>query len=195
MTTEKRPYRKTRRAQTEARTRTRITESTVHLHATLGPARTSISAIAAHAGVRRATVYRHFPDEEALFAACSSHWLAANPAPDPAAWAAIEDPARRLRRALEELYGYYRSTEPMRERVLRDEPSMPIITRLLSGYRAYLEEIRTTLLAGRTNRGRRVGAAVGHALAFTTWQSLAREQGLDDRQAAELMCRLVEAAA
>ena len=59
----------------------------------------------------------------------------------------------------------------------------------------YLEEIRTTLLAGRRSRGRRVGAAIGHALAFTTWQSLAGEQGLDDRQAAELMCRLVESAA
>ena len=70
-------------------------------------------------------VYRHFPDEEALFAACSSHWRAANPAPDPSAWAAIDDPAERLRRALDELYAYYRSTESMRERVLRDEPSMP----------------------------------------------------------------------
>jgi hypothetical protein len=39
-----------------------------------------------------------------------------------------------------------------------------------------------------------VRAAIGHALTFTTWQSLAREQELDDRQAAELMCRLVEAA-
>src|SRR6476659_7730703 len=128
MPTEKRPYRMTRRAEAEARTRQRITESTVHLHGTLGPARTSISAIAAHAGVRRATVYRHFPDQEALFAACSSHWRAANPEPDPSAWAAIDDPAERLRRALEELYAYYRSTESMRERVLRDEPSLPILT-------------------------------------------------------------------
>ena len=34
-------------------------------------------------------------------------------------------------------------------------------------------------------------AAIGHALAFTTWRSLTREQGLDDSQAAELMCGLV----
>jgi AcrR family transcriptional regulator len=194
MTSKKRSYRMTRRAELEQRTRQRITESTVALHGSIGPARTSISAIAAHAGVRRATVYRHFPDEEALFGACSAHWRAANPAPDPADWAAIEDPAQRLRRALEDLYAHYRSTESMRANVLRDEAELPIITRLLRGYRAYLEAVRTTLLAGRNHRGRRVSAAIGHAVAFTTWQSLAREQGLDDRQAAELMCRLVDSA-
>src|SRR4051812_49704398 len=86
MTDEKRPYRMKRRAELEASTRLRITESAVALHGTLGPARTSISAIAEHAGVRRSTVYRHFADEAALFAACSSHWRAANPAPDLAEW-------------------------------------------------------------------------------------------------------------
>src|SRR4051812_49797197 len=84
MTDEKRPYRMKRRAELEASTRLRITESAVALHGTLGPARTSISAIAEHAGVRRSTVYRHFADEAALFAACSSHWRAADPAPGPA---------------------------------------------------------------------------------------------------------------
>jgi AcrR family transcriptional regulator len=197
MANEKRPYRMKRRAELEAGTRLRITESTVALHGTLGPARTSISAIAEHAGVRRGTVYRHFPDEAALFAACSSHWLAANPAPDPASWAAIEDPAKRLRRALGELYAHYRKTERMRENLLRDEPSMPILGRFLAGYRAYLETARRALLAGWPSRGasgRRVRAAIGHALTFATWQSLAREQELDDRQAAELMCRFVDAA-
>ena len=35
---------------------------------------------------------------------------------------------------------------------------------------------------------------LSHTLAFGTWRSLAREQGLDDAQAVELMCRLVAAA-
>ena len=95
MSNQKRPYRMTRRAELEEETRRRITESTVELHEELGPARTSISAVAERAGVRRSTVYRHFPDEAALFAACSSHWRAANPPPDPRAWAAIADPAVR----------------------------------------------------------------------------------------------------
>src|SRR5215831_10893429 len=102
MSDQKRPYRMKRRAELEEQTRTRITESAVALHEELGPARTSISAIAERAGVRRSTVYRHFPDDDSLFAACSSHWRAANPPPDLGAWAAIADPAERTRTALAE---------------------------------------------------------------------------------------------
>ena len=100
MTAQKRPYRLKRRAETEQRTRLGITESAVDLHGTLGPARTSISAIARRAGVRRSTVYRHFPDEASLFSACTSRWMAANPFPDIDRWMAIDDPAVRLMVAL-----------------------------------------------------------------------------------------------
>ena len=197
MTDQKRPYVMKRRAELEEHTRARITESTVELHDTLGPSRTSISAIAEHAGVRRSTVYRHFPDEESLFAACSSHWRAANPPPDLGRWGAIEEPDDRLRSALEELYADYRRTESMRANLLRDQATMPIIGKLLGGWREYLAAAADTLMAGRRVRGaarRRAAAAIGHALAFTTWRSLARDEGLDDRQAADLMCRLVAAA-
>src|SRR5438067_9971807 len=113
MADQKRSYRKKRRAELEQQTRLKITEAAEELHGTVGPARTSISAVAARAGVRRSTVYRHFPDEAALFAACSGHWMAANPPPDLEAWAAILDPEARLASALLQLYGYYRRTEPM----------------------------------------------------------------------------------
>src|SRR5207244_2576947 len=124
-----RPYRKGKRAELEEQTRRRITESTVALHEEVGPARTSISAIAERAGVRRSTVYRHFPDEDTLFAACSSHWRAANPAPNPADWAAIEDPGERTQKALRELYEFYARTEGMYSSLMRDEPLMPIVQR------------------------------------------------------------------
>jgi len=197
MSNEKRPYRMRRRAELQDETRRRITESAVELHGTLGPARTSVSAVAEHAGVRRATVYRHFPDEDALFAACSSHWVASNPPPDPGEWAAIADPGERLRAALEALYGHYRRTEEMMANVLRDEPLVPAVARTLEGYRAYVDACAGVLMAGRGLRGRarqRVAAAVGHSLAFATWRSLTGEQGLDDAEAAALMCRLVAAA-
>jgi AcrR family transcriptional regulator len=197
MTDEKRPYRKKRRAELEALTARRITESTVELHGTLGPSRTSISAVAKHAGVRRSTVYRYFPDEAALFGACTAHWMAANPVPDLGRWAAIDDLDERLSVALEALYAHYHRTEQMMENILRDEATMPIVKQLLSGYRGYLTAARDTLVGGRRVRGRarqRLIAAIGHALAFATWRSLVREQGLSDSQAADLMCRLVSAA-
>jgi AcrR family transcriptional regulator len=191
---EKRPYRKKRRAELEEQTRRRITESAVALHGTLGPSRTSVSAIAEHAGVRRSTVYRHFSDEAALFAACSSHWRATNPPPDLEAWAAIEDPDMRLRTALEELYAFYRRTQAMLDNLHRDEAIVPTVQRTFSAFRGYLAAARDVLMRGRGRAPRRVRGAVGHAIAYPTWRSLAVEQELDDRQAAELMCRLVEAA-
>jgi len=195
MSKQKRPYRMTRRAELEEQTRKRITESTVALHEELGPARTSISAVAERAGVRRSTVYRHFPDEETLFAACSSHWRAANPPPDPGTWAGIEDPAQRTEAALRELYAFYDRTEVMYTSLLRDEPLVPIVHRLLGDFHGYLRAIQELLMAGRGLRGRaarRTRAAIGHALAFPTWRSLTREQGLADADAVALMCALVE---
>ena len=197
VTVEKRSYQKKRRAELEERTRLLITESAVELHGTLGPSRTSISAVAQRAGVRRSTVYRHFPDEAALFAACSAHWTASNPTPDLGPWATFDDPDERLAVALDEMYAHYRRTERMMDNILRDEDTMPIVKLMLGGYRDYLTAARDTLMVGRRGRERarqQVAAAIGHALAFATWRSLTHEQGLDDAQAADLMCRLVAAA-
>jgi AcrR family transcriptional regulator len=196
MTDQKRVYRKRRRAEQEAETARRITEAAVHLHGTLGPSRTSISAVAKHAGVRRSTLYRHFADEAALFHACTSHFMAMHPFPDPERWASIADPDERLAFALRALYALYGKTEQMMENVLRDASAMPIVDEMLGGYRLFLEAARTTLLAGRRDdrcEHREIAAAIGHALAFSTWRSLSREQGLSDRECAEMMRDLVAA--
>jgi AcrR family transcriptional regulator len=198
MTDQKRTYRMTKRAEQEASTRLRITESAVELHGSIGPSRTSMSAVAAHAGVRRSTLYRHFPDEAALFMACTSHYMQAHPIPDPSAWAAIADPRVRLETALSELYAYYGRTERMMRNLLRDEQTVPAVAERFGFYHQYLVAVGDILLTGRRVRGRardRTRAAVGHALAFGTWSSLVREQGLDDQAATELMCRLVAGAA
>jgi AcrR family transcriptional regulator len=194
MTDEKRPYRMKKRAELEEATRRRITESAVALHGTVGPARTSVSALAEHAGVRRSTVYRHFPDEASLFAACTAHWMAANPVPDIDAWADIEDPDERLRAALAALYPYYRRTAGMMENLIRDEPVSELVHEHFARYRGYIQAARERLLRGRASRGQaraRERAAIGHALAFSTWRSLALDEGLDDGQAVELVTRLV----
>ncbi|MBN1529354.1 MAG: TetR/AcrR family transcriptional regulator [Thermoleophilaceae bacterium] len=193
MSGEKRKYTKKQRAEAEAETRLRITESAMELHGTVGPSRTSVSAVAERAGVRRSTVYRHFPDEAALFAACSAHWAAGNPPPDIGAWAAIDDPGERVRRALPELYAYYRRTERMLSNLLRDEDLVPAVKGPFAAYHGYLAAARDVLAAGRGRRAQ-VKAAAGHAVSFATWRSLTREQGLSDDRAAGLMARLVEAA-
>lgn len=197
MSDEKRPYRMKRRAELEARTRRRITESAVALHQKVGPAQTSITAIAELAGVRRSTVYRHFPDEEALFAACSSHWRAENPPPDLDTWAAIADPAARTENALGELYAFYERTQPMYESLFRDESLVPGVERRLREFHAYVRSAGDVLMAGRHLRGRaarRTRAAIGHALAFPTWRSLTQDQQLARADAVALMRRLVASA-
>jgi AcrR family transcriptional regulator len=187
----------TRRAEQEEVTRRRITESAVALHGTLGPARTSMSAVAEHAGVRRSTLYRHFPDERALFGACSAHWAAEHPLPDIESWAEVGDPAERLQLALGELYDFYRGGEEMLTNLFRDRIVVPVVAELMGAYDQFLAAAADVLLAGRGIRGgarRRTRAAIGHALEFSTWRSLARGQGLDDAEAAALMSKLVAAA-
>jgi AcrR family transcriptional regulator len=196
-TGERRAYRKRRRAELEAETRLRITEAAVDLHGSVGPLRTTISAVAERAGVRRATVYRHFPDEDALFDACSSHWMAQHPLPDAAAWANIEDPDERLSVALGELYEWYEHGEYMLERTTRDVALVPALRPSMEAFQGWLAAAADAILRGRPERGarrRRVRVAVGHALAFETWRSLVSHQGLARSETIELMAALVHAA-
>ncbi len=194
MSVEKRPYRMKARAELQERTRQRITESAVELHGTLGPSRTTLSAVAQRAGVRRSTLYRHFPDEAALFVACSGHWMSQHPLPDLDAWAAVSDPAERLRSALMEIYSFYADAEPMLANLIRDLDVVEAVRQQFTAFRDYMEAARQTLMVGRRERGRnrrRVRAALGHALAFTTWRSLVREQGCTAKEAVDMLCELV----
>jgi AcrR family transcriptional regulator len=197
MTDKTRPYRMRRRAESQRQTHRRITESAVELHGTIGPSKTSISAVAAHAGVRRSTVYRHFPDEAALFDACTAHWAASNPPPDLGRWAAIDDPDERLLVALGELYAFYGRTEAMLDNLFRDEATVPLVRERFAELRGYFGAARESLIAGRRLRGaarRRTQAALGHAIAFSTWKSLVREQELSDADAVTLVRALVASA-
>src|SRR5215467_4371132 len=99
-----RAYQKKKRAEGEAETRRRIVEATVALHTSVGPARTTISAIATKAGVQRHTVYAHFPEEGTLFAACTSHWASLHPFPPAEHWEAAADPVERLAVALRDVW-------------------------------------------------------------------------------------------
>ncbi len=192
-----RKYEMKRRAQRREETRRQITEAAVELHQALGPANTTISAIAERAGVQRLTLYRHFPDERALFSACSGHWSAANPPPDPASWTQTADPEERLRRALSEVYAYHRRTEPMLANVVRDAQVHSLTREMAEPYFQHWDRMRYVLATGWGAEDERLAlllGALGHALDFQTWRSLVRQQGLDDEQAVEIMVQMVRCA-
>lgn len=193
----KRKYELKKRADQVAQTRLRITEAAIELHGTVGPSRTTLSAVAQRAGVERRTLYRHFATEAELFEACSTHYFAAHPWPDLGTWRPIRDPHQRLELALDELYAYYERTEPMFTNVLRDAELVDFARNAVAPLEAYLEEAAEALIAGRQVRGRRrqlLSGALRHALAFSTWRSLSAN-GIARSDAANLSAALVEAAA
>jgi AcrR family transcriptional regulator len=193
--TAKRKYELKKRAADMAATRQRITEAAMELHGTVGPARTTMSAVAERAGVQRHTVYRHFPDEDALFAACSAHFAGLHPLPDTEAWRAQPDPAVRLEKALEELYAHYEQTAQMMTNVLRDAELVASVPATLVPFQIYIEEAVRLLGSGWGVRGARrtlLLAIIRHAVDFRTWESLIQRGGISHVQAARLMRALAE---
>ena len=191
-----RRYQLKKRAERMEATRARITEATTEIHRTVGPARTQVAEVARRAGVRRMTVYNHFPDERLLLAACSAHWRGLHPTPPVDPWLTIVDGGERLRTGLRALYGWYRETEPMTANVIRDSTVMPALRDILdAGLFRYLERVADVLaapFAARGHHGARVVAAARAATDFHTWRQLAE---LGDAAAADIAAAMVERAA
>lgn len=184
-----RSYRLYKRAEAQDETRQRIVDTAIELHQTIGPAATTFSEIARRAGVGRVTVYRHFPDENTLARACSGHYFAQHPAPEPARWDSITEPVERLRHALTDIYRYHRATEAMITRALADSREHPVMT----PYHAHWQRTADALTAPFHARGRRrtlLRAAIGLAISFDTWRALVRDHGLNEDQAVDVAIRL-----
>jgi AcrR family transcriptional regulator len=197
-------YKLKRRAERQEETRQRIARAAMELHESLGPSRTTISAVAERAGVGRPTVYSHFPDELSLFKACSSLDLSENPPPDPDPWARIVDPEERLRVALSELYAYFRRRERMFAKVLRDAQGEAELNanlrEVLKPLFAHWNRTKDILAAGwqvpdEQPRASLVEAGIGLALDFQNWRTMVRQQNLTDEQAVELMTTMVRCVA
>jgi AcrR family transcriptional regulator len=194
---QKRKYELRARAERQRETRRRIAAATAELHEDVGPARTTVAEIARRAGVQRLTVYKNFPDEYELFAACQRHFLAKNRPPDPSSALAIAEPHERLEAVLHPLYRWYRRTERMSANVRRDREIVPALDSLM----ARTTDARAAQLADALSAGfvegerprREVRAVVALALDFWTWRRLARE-GLSDAAAARLMVEAVRTA-
>ena len=175
----------------------RIVRAAIQLHQSLGPARTTIADIARRAGVQRLTVYRYFPDERTLRSACSSAYRRDNPPPDPEAWRDIADPEDRLRHALGDLLPYFRRTQAMLSRVLRDAEVNPLVKEAAQTRLEHAARVRAVLEPGWGARGQRrvwLRAAIGHATDFRTWESLAVGQGLSDDAVTDVLIGMVREA-
>ena len=169
------------RAEAVEETRRRIAAAAASLHEEVGPARTTIAAIAERAGVSRPTVYAQFPDDEALFRACSAHYRESHPLPSL--------DGLDLGATLAAAYAHYRENVVIYEHTARDLGARPALAVSLEPLRERVEEA-VERLAGTTRRR----AVLRHALAFTTWHSLAVEQGLPDTDVVHLLTGLVDAA-
>jgi AcrR family transcriptional regulator len=189
-----RKYEMKRRAERIRETRRRITEAAVELHETVGPARTTVSAVAEKAGVQRHTYYAHFPEIEDLYRACTAHYMERHPLPDPSPWAEIPGAEERMRRALLEVYAYYSDTEAMMSNVLRDgqldprgQESMVMLYQHWQGMQDTIAEA----FGASGERREELRGAVALALDFQTWRTLVRGQGLDVYRAVGLMVGMV----
>jgi AcrR family transcriptional regulator len=190
-------YKLKARAERQQQTRQRIVEATVDLHKVHGPVQTTITDIAKRAGVERQTVYNHFPDELTLFKACSAYNRALNPPPDPEPWKLIPDPEERQRKALAEVYIYYRRNEQLLANVIRDAQANPNVRKVLEPRVKHQERMRDALAAGWERRdGERrhklLYGALWMSLEFQTWQALVRQQAFEDDEAVELMVGMVQ---
>jgi AcrR family transcriptional regulator len=178
-------------------TRRQIVLAALRLHQSVGPAHTTIADVAREARVQRLTVYRHFPETADLFAACRVQTARTLVLPDTGSWSAIADPAARLRRGLTELYAFYRSGHVAAANVLRDAPLLPARLRVGSLFLDLAERAVDVLAPGWGGAAERklVRAALGHAVDFWTWRSLAIGRALADPEAIDLMLGMVRQAA
>jgi AcrR family transcriptional regulator len=185
----KRRYTQKQRAAQRQATRDKIVEAAMFLHEELGPANTSIKAVAERAGVQRLTVYRHFPDDASLFQACTAHWLSRHPPPALQAWAKVEQADERTRQALLAIYRYYRRTRRMWRRAYQDLDRVPALAKPMASVESYLDRVRDDLVEvwrpdKRTRKAMR--ASLRHALRFSTWRSLESDK-LSDKLKVELV--------
>lgn len=190
----KRRYRMSRRQTAVEQTRERIVAAAFDLHATIGPSRTTIRAIADRAGLQRHTVYAHFPDLESLYEACTVHGIRSTGMPEVDGWRTIDRPLDRLRHGLTEMIDWYRANAQMLGNVLFDIDSSAPPPTTPDPFEVRMIALSEALMEGwavEPDRRLTLEAVVGHAMAFTTWRSLAGG-GLTDAQIVDLLVALVE---
>jgi AcrR family transcriptional regulator len=197
--TRSRKYELKARAESQERTRQRIAKAAAELHESVGPAETTVAEIARRAGVSRLTVYKHFPDNAALYPACSAHYANQHPLPDFGAPLAEEDPVERVGALLRTVYsGLYREREPMMRNLYRDRRVDPALDEFMRANADLAVAGLADAAAGgfelESAREQRLRSLIAVALDFWTWERLTGD-GMDDAEAADLMAEAIAALA
>ncbi len=178
-----RTYRLGKRAEQQEQTRRRIVEAALELHSSLGPARTSVAQIAERAGVQRHTYYAHFPQERDLFLACSGLALERDPLPELDGLRGVPAGGERVRRGLEQFYGWYERNAEQAACVLRDSEHHSLTREMVELRMApAFREAAEVLGEGLGESSRQL---LGLALDFACWRILGASLGA--RKAAVLM--------
>lgn len=171
------------------RTRAAIVEALIDLLEAGNPQPT-IEEIAARAGVAPRTVFQHYADREALFAAVSEHREARLQelmgAIDPGA-----PLAERIAQVVAQRARVYEWIASVRRGALLMEPFSPSVHASLSSFRAAKREevarVFATELAACGERERAtLAAALGAAASWSAWDALRAQQdlGVEDASAA-----------
>ena len=187
-----RPYNNASRLRQQAELKSRIAAAAARLHAEKGALGTSWADIAHGAGVSLPTVYKHFPDFDALIPACTGHAAQLAPPMPVGRILASEDLAaasQALAQACDALNAYY---EPWLawDEAARIEP----LARLQARERAEFTGLCLQVL--RRHRPGSAGldemAAQWQALLdFGFWHALVRRHGLSRAAARRHITRLL----
>jgi TetR/AcrR family transcriptional regulator, regulator of autoinduction and epiphytic fitness len=179
--------------------RTRAGLATAYLDLlTEGDLRPTAERIAERAGVSPRSVFKHFPDREALFAAASEIQEARirelmGDMPDPGA--PLEE---RVDAFVDQRARFHEFVSPVRRSALLIEPFSPVIAEKLKLSReagvAHVEHVFGPELASLRGRAREdLRAALCAASAWPTWESLRRHQGLPEDRSRVVLRKMLAA--
>ncbi|WP_162181384.1 TetR/AcrR family transcriptional regulator [Thalassospira australica] len=184
-----RAYNKTRRARKEQETHQRILDAAISLSCSVGPAATTISAVATKASVQRLTVYRHFPGETDIPVQAVTHWFDHNPLPHRNDWRKDVAAENWPIAILSMLYSYYGDTRMFWPAVLADRDKLPELNATLEVYDRQLRDMQEDILRHLPHDRRTSSlcqSVTHHAVQFSTWRTLS-DKGLDTVEIAALM--------
>lgn len=188
-----RAYDNRTRLQQQAQLKDSIAAAAAELHAEKGALATSYAEIAQRAGVSLPTVYKHFPSQSQLIAACTGHVAAQ--APQLPAGQILQAPtlaaaAQALVEAMDRMHAHFEPWQAWREHRL-----IPALGELAAHRREQLTALIAQVLAQHAVGEARELAAVWETLLnFELWHRLVREHKLPRAAARRILIHLLLAA-